>query len=391
MALLFQLTHQTVNIMNKVAIIGSAGVPANYGGFETLAHQLVEEQSGDYELTVYCDGAAIKGEDRLKTYKGADLRYIPLPANGPLSTVYDAWSMIDALFYANTLLILGVSGCLFLPIIRLFFRGNIVVNIDGVEWRREKWGFVARNFIKISEYAAIKFADKIITDNKALQDLTEDRYGCKTTLIEYGSDHVKSIASIEGDCVKYPFLREPYAVKVCRIEPENNIETVLEAFSKVPFPLVLVGNWEVSEYAESLRNKYADCANLHLLDPIYNRVTIDMIRSNALVYIHGHSAGGTNPSLVEAMAFALPVLAFDVSFNRETTENQAKYFETAADLDFLMSNSELWIEDGLTMKNIANRRYTWKRITGLYEGLFLQESSTVKSQKQTKKTQTAAA
>lgn len=359
--------------MKKVAIIGSAGVPAQYGGFETLADQLAQESSEDFQLHIYCSSTSVAKEDRVKEYEDAKLHYLPIPANGPLSTVYDAFSMIHAMFFAHSMLILGVSGCLFLPILRVLYGGRIIVNIDGVEWRREKWGPVAKKFLKFSEYMAIKFADTVITDNKALQDFIENEYGAKTTLVEYGGDHCQPIASTIVDRAKYKFMKEPYAVKVCRIEPENNIETVLEAFSISKLPLVLVGNWKVSEYAENLRDKYKIFENLHLLDPIYDRRAIDMIRSNALLYIHGHSAGGTNPSLVEAMSLGLPILAFDCSFNRETTENAARFFQTAKDLEFLVDSPRLWLDTASKMQEIAERRYTWLRITQMYEDLFEEE------------------
>jgi glycosyltransferase involved in cell wall biosynthesis len=117
----------------------------------------------------------------------------------------------------------------------------------------------------------------------------------------------------------------PYACKVCRIEPENNVHVVLDAFSKLPrHTLVFIGNWNNSEYGRALREKYKDNTNMHLLDPIYDQRTLDVIRGNCFLYIHGHSAGGTNPSLVEAMYLGLPVIAFDVSYNRTTTDNSSK-------------------------------------------------------------------
>ena len=122
------------------------------------------------------------------------------------------------------------------------------------------------------------------------------------------------VSRVQDDSLfeKYPFCREPYSVTVCRIEPENNVHVILEAFSKMPDEtLVFVGNWEKSEYGRSLKEKFSVCKNIHLLAPIYEPHIVNWLRSNAHVYIHGHSAGGTNPSLVEAMNLSIPILAFD--------------------------------------------------------------------------------
>ena len=135
------------------------------------------------------------------------------------------------------------------------------------------------------------------------------------------------ISRVQDDSLfeKYPFCREPYSVTVCRIEPENNVHVILEAFSEMlDETLVFVGNWEKSEYGRSLKEKFSVCKNILLLDPIYEPHTVNWLRSNARVYIHGHSAGGTNPSLVEAMNLSLPILAFDCVYNRATTVLQPK-------------------------------------------------------------------
>ena len=117
-------------------------------------------------------------------------------------------------------------------------------------------------------------------------------------------------------------------LRVCRIEPENNVHVVLKAFAQLPEKtFVMVGNWNNSEYGKSMKADYGNYSNIHLLDPIYDQVKLDKLRSNCLVYIHGHSAGGTNPSLVEAMYLGRPVIAFDVSYNCVTTENKALYFK----------------------------------------------------------------
>ncbi|MEO1436366.1 MAG: DUF1972 domain-containing protein, partial [Bacteroidota bacterium] len=214
---------------SKIALIGTVGVPGKYGGFETLAHQLVENLTGEVDFTVYSSTVHYSKEERVNNWKGARIKWIPLNANGARSIVYDIISIFHALLYADVLLILGVSGCIILPFVRLFSKRTIIVNIDGLEWRRDKWKAYAKRFLQFSEMCALKYADDIITDNAALQDYVMDRYGKRTQLIEYGADHALSCEVEQQHQFKYPFLSGDYGFKVSRIEPENNVEMILQA------------------------------------------------------------------------------------------------------------------------------------------------------------------
>lgn len=351
----------------KVAIIGSVGIPAKYGGFETLVEYLSLHLSTELDLTVYCSSKAYP--EKLKTYNNTRLRYIPLQANGAQSIPYDILSIIHALFYAETLLILGVSGCCILPLVRLFTKKKIVVNIDGLEWKRNKWGKYTKKFLKYSEKIAVKYADVVIADNIEIQRHVKDSYGKNAELIAYGGDH-STIEKLRPLTVgKFPFLQEQYAFKVCRIEPENNIEMILEAFSEIDtVPLVIVGNWEYSEFGKTMRMKYEGFGHIHLIDPIYDQSILNQIRSNCMVYIHGHSAGGTNPSLVESMSLGLPIFAYNIHYNVATTENQASYFNTSSDLIQLLKsiNSEDLAVLGKNLKAIADTQYVWSVIAEKY-------------------------
>jgi len=354
----------------KLGIIGTVGVPARYGGFETLAHQLVKNLNQDYQITVYNSTKHYSAEERVPTWNGAKIKYIPLSANGASSIAYDMVSMIHAVLFSEVLLILGVSGCLFLPIIKLFFPfRKIIVNIDGLEWRRAKWGKYAKHFLLWSEKAAVWCADEIIADNAAIQKYVLDRYRKASRIIEYGADHNK-VEKIQFKTLEqYPFLASDYAFKVARIEPENNIHIILKAFAKQKeLPLVLVGNWKNSEYGKTLQKEFNALPHLHLIDPIYESSLLNQLRSNAKVYIHGHSEGGTNPSLVEAMYLGLPILSFDIIYNRVTTENQAFYFKSVNELYLLIKNLEALNLDQMAtrLEAVANRRYLWSVIAKKY-------------------------
>jgi len=357
--------------MKRVAIIGTVGVPGRYGGFETLAHQLVNHLSKQFKLIVYCSAKAYKKEERVKEFNGARLFYVPLNANGVQSILYDFISIIHALFVADTLIILGVSGGILVPFVRLFTNKKIIVNIDGLEWRRAKWHSFAKGFLKFSERVAVRWSHADITDNAAIKRYTSKHYNTLSHLIEYGGDHVIRVNITDEDAKEYPFIRREYAFKVARIEPENNIHMVLTAFENVRYTLVVVGNWANSEYGVQLKRKYKNHASILLLDPIYNQEKLDLLRANAHLYVHGHSAGGTNPSLVEAMNLSLPIIAFNCSYNRASTENKAIFFKTAQELSITVKGlqPETIFNLGEVMKEIAERRYTWKVISKKYSNL----------------------
>ncbi len=351
----------------KIAVIGTVGLPAKYGGFETLVEHLSLQLSSKLDLYVYC--SSITYRNKPKTHNNARLYYLPLKANGIQSILYDMISIIHALFYADTLLILGVSGCFILPFIRLFSKKKIIVNIDGLEWKRNKWGKYTKKFLRFSEMLAVRYADSIIADNKEIQRHVQTEYSKESILIAYGGDHTKFESITNQTLEKYPFLKHEYAFKVCRIEPENNIEMILKAFSKkATYNLVIVGNWNHSDFSREMYHIYNHFENIHLVDSIYDQTILNQMRCGAKLYIHGHSAGGTNPSLVEAMSLSLPIFSYEVAYNLETTKNQAYYFNNSAQLICLLDsveNTELF-NLGSKMKSIAEQNYVWHKIAFQY-------------------------
>lgn len=358
--------------MKKVAIIGTVGIPANYGGFETLTEYLTRLLSHKTDFTVYCSSKAYT--EKIKNHRNAQLVYIPLSANGLQSIFYDIISLFHASRKHNTILILGVSGCIALPLFRLFFRKKkLLINIDGLEHQRKKWSRPIRKFLKFSEKLAIKYGDVIIGDNAAIKNYIVKEYARTAVLIAYGGDHA-GIIPLSNSVKKAYSIPNTYAFKVCRIEPENNIHLVLKAFSRGKLPIIIVGNWDNSQYGEDLKNEYKNNNQLILLNPIYDQQILNQIRANCSVYIHGHSAGGTNPSLVEAMNLELPIFAYDVNYNKETTYNKARYFTDSEELLELVKNTSL--EElkriGTDMKAISSEHYCWEQIAEQYQTLFKQ-------------------
>lgn len=348
----------------SVSIVGIVGLPACYGGFESLVENLTNYSSDNIQYDVFCSSKSYP--EKLSHHNGAKLSYVSLNANGVQSIPYDIISLIQCIFKKpDVTLILGVSGCLFLPVYRLFSKSKVVTNIDGLEWKRDKWSKWAKKFLKFSESMAVKYSDVIITDNKAIGDYVDEEYSKENVVIAYGGDH----AIIEGADVG---LEEDYYLSLCRIEPENNVEMILQAFADSEHKLKFIGNWNSSEFGRVLKSRFSDKPNLDIIDPIYDVNQLFKLRSECKGYVHGHSAGGTNPSLVEAMHFEKPIFAFDCNFNRFSTENKASYFASSKDLNEKLSRitNEDLSAIATNMKQIAEKRYTWQVINRMYEDTY---------------------
>jgi glycosyltransferase involved in cell wall biosynthesis len=354
--------------IKSVAIIGTVGLPANYGGFETLADNLVKYHKLNNikaELIIYCSSK--RYSIKLKEYQNAKLKYIPISPNGYSSVFYDVLSIISAVINKyDVILLLGVSGAIILPLVRLLSSVRVITNIDGIEWKRNKWRGAARLFLRVSEMVAIYFSHEVLADNVGIKKYVQQRYGVNCKVIAYGGDHA---ISVQNDLINEYLIPKSFALCICRIEPENNLHIILEAFSRMDKePLVIIGNWNNSSYGIQLREKYIIFDNIYLFDPVYELGKLKTFRERSTVYIHGHSAGGTNPSLVEAMHFGKAVLAFDCIYNRYTTKDSALYFKTA---DCLVNAINILDRNetgkiGLRMLEIAQEYYVWNIIAKNY-------------------------
>jgi glycosyltransferase involved in cell wall biosynthesis len=356
----------------NVALIGTNGIPSKYGGFETLTEYLAKYLNEDFDLSVYC--SKTPKNKRLKSYLNSRLIYLPFKANGWQSVVYDAVSIIHALFYADVLVILGFSGVFAFPF-KIFFKKKIVFNIGGVEWQKVR-GKKALASIEIFtkkwfERICVYFSDVIIVDNQVLFDYVKKTYKLESVLAEYGGDHAISKPITDELILKYRFLAKKYDVTVSRAQEDMNIHILVDAYKKIPERnLVVVSNWDISDYGINLKNNNKNrYPNIFLQDAVYNLDELNAIRSNGDIYFHSHSLCGTAPSLVEAMSLSLPILCFDVDTNRATTEEKSFYFNDAESLINILNslNDENISQLGNNMKAIADKRYTWTRIANLYK------------------------
>lgn len=357
----------------KVALIGTNGIPAQYGGIETLAEYLARDLSEDYDLYCYC--SKTPKEKQLETYRNTHLIYSRWKANGWQSILFDGTTILHSLRKHDVLVVLGCSCPFVMPFKRLTSKGVVLNAIGGRESDKVRgWkplGKVEVAIKKTFSRWAVKNADYVIIDNAANIERFENQHGFKPLLAEYGGDHATSEPVTPEMLEKYPFLSGQYDVTVSRAQEDMNIHMVIDAYKQVPErKVVIISNWQKSEYGQKLyaenTGKYE---NIILQNAIYNQKELNTIRSNASLYLHTHSMCGTAPSLVEAMYLGLPIICFKVPTNIETTEHQSIYFESVPELvDILKKLDEQTISTlKVNLHEIAMRRYIWKRISNIYK------------------------
>lgn len=340
-------------------VIGSVGIPARYGGFETFAQNLSIKIAKNNDVTVICSKKDYKRSERNPTWNSIHRVFLPLSANGIQGIVYDLISLIKSKGKADQIILLGCGIGLFLPLFSKFVRKKIWLHIDGLEWKRRKWNYFVKKYLYISCSIGIHYSEKIIMDNEALREYIPKKYYYKMVKTGYGGDHLPKLIKATQS------LKDSYALVIARAEPENNLGLILNAFGKENgIHLVVVANWNQTRLGKQLQHKYANNASISLIGPIYNDlVKLHTFRIHCSVYIHGHAAGGTNPSLVEAMYAGVPVFAFDNKFNRKTTGNLAFYFKTDKELMDLLNNRNQLDLQGSAQKlnNYALKFHTWER------------------------------
>lgn len=360
----------------RLALLGSNGIPANYGGTETFYENLTRELSDTYDITVYCS----KKQPREKvgdSYLGAKLKYLPLSANGWQSIFYDSISLIHAAKNSDVLLMFGAAaGGITIRLMRFFgFKKTILLNHGGLdEWKRESYPWLGR---KLGYFARWITRNSVIhiADNNLLAKSLRTTFGINDVyVIRYGGDQAVPVNPDDELMEKYPFLKEDYFVAVARAQVDNNLHVLLEAFKKMPDKkLVLVSNFMVSDYGKKLYEQYKDkYPNMILIPGIYDKKELNAVRSNAKAYIHSHSRCGTPPSLCEAMNLGLPIISFDCEVNHEVTNDYAFFFASSDELIDIINtkNDADYKEISKNSLKWAKENLTWKRIGELYSRVF---------------------
>lgn len=385
----------------KIAIIGCRGIPANYGGFETFAHGLTENLSEKgYDITVSCEYKA--KNCRADSFKGSKLQYFPIkpPKNYLIRKFYENLSDIYFLLKLSRrneiIYFLGIEVGMFLFIPKLLNRKiRVLVNIDGVMWERKKFNRFERWLLKLNHKMALKFADKIITDSKSMKTYVDKKYWDKTEYLSYGinlPDHIPWNGDVLNRLKNYSSIDifpGKYFLVVARLEPENNIHTIVDAFCKaqIDIPLVIVGDYTSESYKDQVENLAEACVHpgVIFMGSIYDQDLLNMLRQNSAAYIHGHSVGGTNPSLLEAAICRSIIIAHENMFNMEICGKSAIYFSNETELARKMKLVYRFNENYLDIKNNiyyqVKKNHLWSKITADYHSLLQMIEADMKDMK----------
>lgn len=391
--------------MKDIFIIGSKGIPANYGGFETFVEKLTEKKKSD-EIKYHV--ACMAKDNNEFEHNGARCFNVNVPNVGSAKAViYDILALKKCIKYIreNNIEepILYILACRIGPFIGYYKRQlrklncKLYINPDGHEWKRSKWNAAIRQYWKISEKYMIKHGDLIICDSISIEKYIKEDYkqfNPKTTFIAYGADVLEN-DEVRFDEVKlnewyrkFDINNKEYYLIVGRFVPENNYETMIREFmlSTTKKDLVIITNHEGSKLYDELNNKlnFTNDKRIKFVGTVYDQELLVQIRKEAYGYLHGHEVGGTNPSLLEALAITDLNLLLDVGFNKEVGQEGAVYFNkeqgNLADLIYKLDDvgEEFIKQKGKLAKDRILDQYTWSYIVDKYENLFSMKEKTIK-------------
>lgn len=363
--------------MADIYLIGVRGVPNRYGGFERLVEVLSPHLvKMGHRVTVFCEIDTQRDEAKPQddVWHGVHRRYIRTRSRGPLGTIEYDWRSFRAVPRGAVALVFGYGTGIFQKRLRRLGIRH-AVNMDGIEWQRAKWGPLARAWLRFNEHAAAKYADELIADHPEIQAYLQKELHVASTLIAYGIDD--AALRSEEDPLDHPLLTQyldgGYFLIVARPEPENQIHVLLNAYarSKRKLPMLVLGNFEANEYGRELR---AEHPHVHFAGGVYNARVLDALRRRSAIYLHGHSVGGTNPSLIEAMAAGALVAAHDNVFNRWVLgDDGGIYFKTAYDLTHHLDRVPFSYQERATCVDAAQQRcverFRWEYILEAYEAV----------------------
>ena len=381
--------------MRDIFIIGSRGLPAQYGGFETFVEKLVSHKVSPairYHVACLSDESTGNHFD----YKGADCFTVNPPKLGPARVI--AYDMMAINYSLKLIKKEGIQSPIFyilgntIGAFIVYFAkkiqsvgGILLVNPDGLEWKRAKWSKPVQSYLKYSEKEMTKYANLIISDNRGIETYIQNTYPlARTTFIAYGTDLSKTTLTAEDAPVrdwyqKWQTQEKDYYLILGRFVPENNYETAIREFMKssTERDLVIICNHEGNAYFDELRQitGFDKDKRVKFVGTVYDQDLLKYIRNQAFAYIHGHEVGGTNPGLLEALAQTDLNLIYNVDFNHQVAQETALYWNKEdGNLSKLIDSvdGQVSFEDlGDAAKANMKENYTWEKIVGEYEELFL--------------------
>jgi len=359
----------------KIAILGARGIPANYGGFDTLVEELSVRLVNRYKMdvTVYCRSNYYK--ERPKTYKNVRCVYIyAWRIKGLESLLHTFLSAIHTVFGRFDIIFMVDPGNAPIGIFLRLFVQKVIIHTDGLGWRRRKWGRLSRKYYRWVESLCARYIKRLITDNPVMREYYLENYDRDSVCIAYGAENESGFDdSILDD---FQLIKKQYLLVVARLERENNTDLIIQEYvsSGVDMPLVIVGDApydkEYMEILESLANK-----NVVFIGRIDDQAKLNSLYKWAYLYLHGHEVGGTNPSLLRAMGLGTAPLVIDVPFNLSVIEKCGFAFSSIEGnlsdiLKELIKNPQEVEKIGMLSKERADHFYTWDDVAERYRDYF---------------------
>lgn len=355
----------------RIALVGTRGVPARYGGFETCVEEVgARLVDRGHDVLVYCRGG--DEDERPSSYRGMRLVHLPAVRRRSLETLsHTALSVAHQVRYpADAAIVFNAANAALLPVLRAR-RIPVATHVDGLEWKRAKWGGTGRRYYRTAESLAVRWSDALIADAAGIADYYTAEFGAPTEQIAYGAPLLDGVG--DAKLADLGLTPRGYHLVVARFEPENHVEVIVEGYrrSRATLPLVVVGS---APYADEYTARIQAAADdrVRLLGGVWDQDLLDQLYAGALQYLHGHSVGGTNPSLLRAIGASAPTTAFDVSFNREVLGPAGRWFTTPDDVRAAVEDSERDPAGAVARGALLRARaadYDWDTVAEAYEDL----------------------
>ena len=361
----------------KIVITGIRGLPAHHGGFETFAEKLaLELVKRGWTVKVYCQKI---GPKKISTsfWKGIFCINIFIPNDGSLSTIFfDFKAIVNSLRYREYIVLTFGYNTAFINVLYRLFGIKNIINMDGIEWKRKRWSYTIKIWFYLNEKIAKYFSTHMIADHPEIKKHLNyfNFFSKKITVIPYGADLLNVKTS--NNFLQYNLKKDQYAILIARPVPENSILEIVNSFTAKDrsVDLLILGDYKSDD---TYHKQVLDQANEKVIfaGAIYDKKTLNELRSNALFYIHGHTVGGTNPALVEALGAGQAIIAHDNKFNRYVAKSAALYFDNEKSLgnvfDKLINNKKLINTLRMNAKRQFLDNYQWDTIIDQYEELLL--------------------
>lgn len=357
----------------RIAMLGTRGVPARYGGFETCVEEVGSRLAArGHEVVVFCRSSPTSGEPPPRHYRGMELIWLPVVRKRSLETLaHTALSVMNrALSDVDAALLFNAANGPLLPVVRAR-RIPVATHVDGLEWQRGKWGPTGRRYYRAAEALCVRWSDALIADAQGIADYYRDEFAAATVQIAYGAP-IAAPGPLPR-LFELDLAPQRFHLLVARFEPENHVLEIVAGYarSSASLPLVVVGSAPYSAAYTQQVHGAAD-SRVRLLGGVWDQELLDQLYAGALTYLHGHSVGGTNPSLLRAAGAGTYPIAYDVNFNREVLGDLAAYFATPLDVTAAVERAEAdpahAVSSGRELQQ-AIQRYNWDDVADAYEAL----------------------